>query len=217
MNQIVRKKRGCGVMPDSDLIEEVVNEVCGKTSARFSIKMRLGMHCAKEGLNILQRLTPYPIEFLCIHPRLGVQQYDGNVDLDAFELFYNTTNHKIVYSGDINDVVFFEELQKRFPKIDNWMLGRGILQNPFLAEQIVEPRRAASLQNKTRFINFYYEYSVLLLSLKNEKSALGALKELWHYFAVFWKLEATVLRHLLQINDYQNFNYFVNNKIFAKS
>jgi len=207
MHQIVRKKRGCGVMPYPDLVEEVVYEVCSKTSARFSIKMRLGMHNSKEGLDILQRLAPYPIDFLCIHPRLGIQQYEGNVDLDTFELYYNTTLHKIVYSGDINDVECFKYLQNRFPKIDNWMLGRGILQNPFLAEQIVETWCAASLHDhKSRFINFYNEYSELLLTLKNEKIALGALKELWHYFAVFWNLETYGLRKLLQINSYQLLN-----------
>ena len=219
MNQIVRKKRGCGVMPYPDLVEEVVNEVCSKTSARFSIKMRLGMFNSKEGLEILQRLAPYPIDFLCIHPRLGSQQYEGSVDLDTFELFYNTTRHTIVYSGDINNVECFKYLQNRFPKIDNWMLGRGILQNPFLAEEIVEAHgrvetqciaslrwHTTSPRNQHRFTNFYNEYSELLLAIKNEKIALGALKELWHYFAVFWNLETDELRKLLQINDFKSFH-----------
>ena len=213
MNQIVRKKRGCGVMPFPDLVEEVVNEVCGKTSVRFSLKMRLGLHAPKEGLEILQRLAPYPIDFFCIHPRLGIQQYEGNVELDFFETFYQTTHHKIFYSGDIKDVEFFTYLQKRFPKIENWMLGRGILQNPFLAEQVINAEKQKSRKaelpsvstdgTKNRFIDFYNEYSEILFTLKNEKIAMGALKELWHYFAVFWKLDAIELRKILQINDYQ--------------
>ena len=203
MNQIVRKKRGCGVMPFADLIEEVVNEVCGKTSAHFSLKMRLGLQSAEEGFGILQRLAPYPVDFLCIHSRLGVQHYEGHVNLEAFETFYQTTRHKIIFSGDINNMDFFAHLQQRFPKIENWMLGRGILQNPFLAEQIVGALHATPLQH--RFINFYNEYSELLLSLKGEKIALSSLKELWHYFAVFWKLDAVALQQLLRINDYRSF------------
>ncbi|MDR2971364.1 MAG: tRNA-dihydrouridine synthase family protein [Bacteroidales bacterium] len=209
MNQIVRKKRGCGVMPFPDLIEETVNEVCGKTDVRFSIKMRLGLHSPKEGLEILQRLAPYPIDFLCIHPRLGVQHYEGNVDLETFELFYQTTNHNIVYSGDINSVDFFMNLQQRFPKIENWMLGRGILQNPFLAEQIVQEYS----NNTTRFIDFYHEYSQILISLKNEKAALCALKELWHYFAVLWKLNSEELKKILQMNDCHVFNNYLHKMI----
>jgi tRNA-dihydrouridine synthase len=209
MNQIVRKKRGCGTMLFPDLIEETVHEVCGKTSARFSIKMRLGLQSPKEGLEILQRLAPYPIDFLCIHPRLGVQQYEGTVDLDAFELFYQTTNHKIVYSGDITDVEFFTRLQQRFPKIEDWMLGRGILRNPFLAEEIrgmrpVGALRATPLQQ--RFMDFYNEYAEILVTSKGEKIALSALKELWHYFAVFCELKPEELQNLLRINDYSSFN-----------
>jgi tRNA-dihydrouridine synthase len=219
MNQIVRKKRGCGLMPFPDLVEEVVNEVCYKTTIRFSLKMRLGLHSPKECLEIIRRIAPYPIDFLCIHPRLGSQQYEGNVDLDTFENCYHITNHTIVYSGDINNIDFFKQLQKRFPKIENWMLGRGILQNPFLAEEILgnyqvetygppETYGSTSLQqiHQSRFTNFYNEYSETLLMLKNENTILGVLKELWHYFAVFFKLDDSELRKLLQINDYQIFH-----------
>ena len=215
MNQIVRKKRGCGLMPYPDLIEEVVNEVCGKTSARFSIKMRLGQHHLNEGFEIIQRLNSYPIDFLCIHPRLGVHQYGGIVDLDSFDTFYQTTCHTIVYSGDINDLDFFMYLQKRFPKIKNWMLGRGILQNPFLAEQI-KGTQITQINKSCAdiFINFYNEYSEILLTIKNEKIALGALKELWHYFAIFWKIDAKALQELLQINDYHTFQKYIKLKIY---
>jgi len=173
--------------------------------------MRLGLHALEEGWVIIQKLTPYPIDFLCIHPRLGIQHYEDSVNLDAFELMYQNIHHQMVYSGDINDVDFFEHLQKRFPKIDHWMLGRGILQNPFLAEQILNAaagtKNALPLQQQQqRFSDFYAEYSEILLALKSEKIALSALKELWHYFAVFWKLDAIQLRELLRVSDYQQFN-----------
>jgi len=205
MNTIVRKKRGCGIMPYVDLIEEVVNEVCGKSTVSFSLKMRLGLSTPDEGLDILQRIAPYPIDFLCIHPRLGVQLYNGTVNLDVFESFYHLTNHKIVYSGDIDSLPFFMQLKNRFPKIEHWMLGRGILKNPFLAEEISTQERLDFSLLKTRFIVFYNEYSELLLNLKNEKIALSSLKELWHYFAAFWKLDALELRELLRINEYHLF------------
>jgi len=209
MNPIVRKKRGCGIMPFPDLVEETVNAVCGNSSVRFSLKMRLGLHSPNEGLEILQRVAPYPIDFLCIHPRLGTQQYTGAVDLDSFETLYQSTNHQIVYSGDIVDVDFFMKLQQRFPNIENWMLGRGILENPFLAEEIannsnpVETHCNASLQN--RFMEYHHEYSEIILSLFGEKKALSVFKELWHYFAVFRKLPPEELQKLLRINDFKMF------------
>ncbi|MCL2247398.1 MAG: tRNA-dihydrouridine synthase family protein [Lentimicrobiaceae bacterium] len=208
MHQIARKKRGCGVMPFPNLIEETVNAVCGYSPALFSLKMRLGMHTPKEGLEVLQRVAPYPIDFLCIHPRLGVQQYEGTVDLDNFETFYQSTYHKIVYSGDIYDVDFFMTLQQRFPKIEDWMLGRGILQNPFLAEDIVRTLCETPQERTQRqqiFMNFYHDYSKIILNLFGEKIALSTSKELWRYFAVFWKLSAGELQELLRAKDYEEF------------
>jgi tRNA-dihydrouridine synthase len=149
-----------------------------------------------------------------------MQQYEGTVDLDAFELFYQTTNHKIVYSGDITNIEFFTRLQQRFPKIEDWMLGRSILQNPFLAEQICGVRpvgalRATPLQQ--RFMDFYNEYSEILVASKNEKIALSSLKELWHYFAVFCKLKPEELKNLLRINDYEVFLYKSQNLILHQN
>ena len=221
MNPIVRKKRGCGVMPFPDLVEETVNTVCKNSSLRFSLKMRLGMHSPAEGLEILQRVAPYPLDFLCIHPRLGTQQYTGAVGLDSFETFYQSTNHQIVYSGDIINVDFFMKLQQRFPKIENWMLGRGILENPFLAEKIanyanpVETRLIASLQN--RYMEYHHEYSEIILSLFGENKALSIFKELWHYFAVFWKLTPEELQELLRINDFKMFQNLICSKFKVQS
>jgi tRNA-dihydrouridine synthase len=98
------------------------------------------------------------------------------------------------------------------------MLGRGILQNPFLAEELIHfaesGKQKTERKNETlffensissRFINFYNDYSQILVSLKNEKIALASLKELWHYFAAFRQLTPLELHNLLIINDYQKF------------
>ena len=62
--------------------------------------------------------------------------YNGTVDLDAFEKAFNALKLSVCYNGDINDFTFFQSLQKRFPDIDRFMLGRGLLANTFLCEEI---------------------------------------------------------------------------------
>ena len=74
--QVVRRHRGCGVMPDTDRVEEVVRTVTEQTPYKFSVKMRLGLHSPEEGLKILDRLEKYPLEFVVVHPRLGKQLYE---------------------------------------------------------------------------------------------------------------------------------------------
>ena len=71
--QITRKKRGCGLMPFPDEIEQIVEAICEKTMTKFSVKMRLGMYSPNESLEIVNRLNKYPLDFICIHARLGTQ------------------------------------------------------------------------------------------------------------------------------------------------
>lgn len=196
MQQIVRKRRGCGLMPHPDLVEKVVEAVCARTTARFSLKMRLGLKSPQEGLELLRRLEPYPLEFIVIHPRLGVQQYEGLPDWDSFDTLLAATSHEVVYSGDVWSVADYRRLQQRYPTIRQWMLGRGLLCNPFLAEQIKTPNLFV---DKQRFGDFYADLlSTWHASGLTEKGILNSLKELWHYFAVFCQLPEDELQLLLR-------------------
>ncbi len=62
--------------------------------------------------------------------------YQGSADLDAFEAAMTACVHPFVYNGDITDTAFFSKVKHRFPEIRRFMIGRGLLANPFLAEEI---------------------------------------------------------------------------------
>jgi len=199
---VVRHTRGCGLMPHPDIVEQIVAEVTGKTPFRISLKMRLGLHNIDEGRNLLTRLNDYPLDFLVIHPRLGDDLYEGVPDWDTFAEFCQLTQHKIVYSGDIFTVEDYNRLAERFPQVAAWMLGRGLLRNPFLAEEI----KGQDIGDKReRFLNFYQDFIKKLLPIRGESGTLANLKELWHYFAVFTSLSEEKLQQLLRICDLREF------------
>ena len=193
---VVRHTRGCGLMPHPDIVEQIVAEVTGKTPFRISLKMRLGLHNIDEGRKLLTRLNDYPLDFLVIHPRLGDDLYEGVPDWDTFAEFCQLTRHKIVYSGDIFTVEDYNRLSERFPQVSAWMLGRGLLRNPFLAEEIKGQKTG---DNKERFLSFYQDLIEKLLPIRGESGTLANLKELWHYFAVFTGLSEEKLQQLLRI------------------
>lgn len=200
--QVVRRKRGCGIMPDADTVEAVVNAATSQTPFRFSVKMRLGLNDPSEGIAILDRLEHYPLDFIVIHPRLGVQMYDGTPDLEQLDRFCHHTRHRVVYSGDLFTVDGFNRLQARYPNIDDWMLGRGLLQNPFLAEEL---KGLETGDRRQRFLKYYQLYVHELLEAVKEKSTLAKMKELWHYYAPLFHLSPGQLQQLLRINDWDQF------------
>lgn len=200
--QVVRRKRGCGVMPETDRVEAVVKAMTEQTDFVFSIKMRLGLHSPDEGLRILERMEKYPLEYICIHPRLGEQLYEGVPDWDTFDCFCQNTSHRLIYSGDIVYKSDYETLQQRYPNIQDWMLGRGILRNPFLAEEI---KGIPTGDKRERFLKYYQLWVADLLPLRKERGTLHNLKELWHYYADFVSASPEDLRNLLRINEFDKF------------
>lgn len=199
---VVRHTRGCGLMPHPDRVEAIVRDITTKTDFQLSLKMRLGLHSADEGRELLRRLNGYPLDFLVIHPRLGDELYEGTPHWDHFEEFCQLTQHKIVYSGDIFTVEDYRRLSGRFPDMAGWMLGRGILYNPFLAEEI---RGLPTGDRMKRFSAFHQDLVESLLPVRGESGTLANLKELWHYFAEFTGMTAEDLHRLLRIQDLQAF------------
>lgn len=203
--QVVRKQRGCGIMPHPAWVEDVVKLVTEETDCRFSVKMRLGLRSPGEGLEIVERLNKYPLDFLAVHPRLGVQQYEGVPDFDSFQKIYNLSANPLVYSGDIFDLPSYRHLMERFPKVAAVMLGRGILRNPFLAEELRAGAPLPEEVRRQRFRAFYEDYVEMLRQVRGEQGSLSVLKELWHYFAHFFGLTEPVLHSLLRLTDYREF------------
>lgn len=131
-------KRGLGsaMLSDPTRIEELLKQVRDLSDIKISIKMRLGHEQPDEIVPLLSVLEKFDLEHIAIHARVGVQRYKGQVNLDAFEQALNHTSHRIIYNGDITSVVGFQELKQRFPQIGDWMIGRGLLSDPFLASMI---------------------------------------------------------------------------------
>lgn len=127
---------GSGLISNTSQIEHILKRVHNETDIIVSMKMRMGYENATEILDVFPVLDQYPIKNIAIHARIGKQLYKGGVDLDSFQNCLDHTKHKIYYNGDITSVTKFKELQERFPSIDHWMIGRGLIADPFLPSMI---------------------------------------------------------------------------------
>lgn len=127
---------GSGLISNTSQIEHILKRVHNETDIVVSMKMRMGYDNPTEILEVFPILDQYPIKNIAIHARIGKQLYKGGVDLDSFQKCLNHTKHKIYYNGDITSVTKFKELQERFPSIDHWMIGRGLIADPFLPSMI---------------------------------------------------------------------------------
>jgi tRNA-dihydrouridine synthase len=135
---VIKKGKGAGLMPRTSHILGVLDKVLARTDIQISLKLRMGLYESEELFRLLPSLRDYPLNRVILHPRLGTQMYTGSVDLDGFQKALDLYGKQICYNGDINSGLDFLALQKRFPSVDEWMIGRGLVANPFLLKEILQ-------------------------------------------------------------------------------
>jgi tRNA-dihydrouridine synthase len=180
---VTKKKKGSGILEFPEMIETFLDEVCKHKNYDLTIKMRLGLTEFDEGKKVMELLNNYPLKAVILHARTGDQKYEGVVNLEAFEEQYNLCQHELIYNGDIFTVEDFNRIQKRFPSIDEFMLGRGALRDPFLASEI--KGTAYSNEEKRQMIKTFHDtvlnYSIEKLS--GDKHITDRMKEFWSYLS----------------------------------
>jgi tRNA-dihydrouridine synthase B len=180
---VAKKGRGSGMLPNPDSVVAFLDHVFAATEVRLSIKMRLGRFGVHEIETLLPRLNGYPIESIAIHPRTGVQMYSGRPDLDAFERCLTLTRHPVIYNGDIISRADYEELRRRFPHIKTWMIGRGVIIDPFLPSDIKWPCKDHG--NRIPQFRAFHDrmFGQYQAALSGPAHLLDRMKGLWHYLS----------------------------------
>ncbi|MFB0939102.1 MAG: tRNA-dihydrouridine synthase family protein [Urechidicola sp.] len=133
---VTKRGMGSGLICDPEKINHILDRVHTETDIIVSMKMRMGYEHAEEILDAFPILDNYPLKNIAIHARIGKQLYKGGVNLEAFQRCIESTKHKLYYNGDITSVAKFKEMQTRFPSIDHFMMGRGLIADPFLPNMI---------------------------------------------------------------------------------
>ena len=206
--RVANKKRGCGLLPYPDKVEELLERVFEEIDIKFSVKCRLGYFNADEINAILPIFNRFPLSELIIHPRIGKQLYKGEADVERFAALIPSINAPLVYNGDIVSVESFERIHEAVRPVDQFMLGRGILANPFLAEEIandiVRDTSNAPLQqqNKTERLHAYIIdlYEDRLHHAGGSPKVLGRMKELWSYLMHSFDAPQDIWRKIKKIN-----------------
>ncbi len=178
---IRNKRRGSGLLPYPDTVDALLDQICDRSPCKISIKVRLGVSEKSELMKLIPVLNRYPLSEVIVHPRTAEQMYNGTVDLNAFEEAFQAFERPVCYNGDINDLSFYQTVAKRFPTINRYMLGRGLLANPFLCEIIKSgnPKPENAIERIAAFHeDVLVSYETLL---DGDRPVLGKMKEFWTY------------------------------------
>ena len=175
---VVGKNRGSGFLAKRDELDKFLNEIFKINNMKISIKTRIGKERPDEFYELIKIYNKYPMEELIIHPRTREDFYGNKPNFEVFKDALSLSVNKVCYNGDIFTVEDHNKLIETFPKVDTIMIGRGLLANPGLINEIKNNINIdeQSLRNFHDYIlNEYIEL------YPQETGVLFKMKELWSY------------------------------------
>ncbi len=177
-----RHGRGSGLLQHPDNATKILQAMEEYSDIQFSVKMRLGQDDEGEGLSLIPQLNAAPLSHVTLHPRLGTDQYKGEVRLESFDAFAKALTHPLIYNGDVRTLADIHRIESLYPHLKGIMIGRGLLARPSLAAEYHsgaewdERQRIALLK---RLHDGYYEN--LSNIIPGEAQLLSKLQTFWDY------------------------------------
>lgn len=149
MATVVNKHKGSGFLSVPDELDAFLDKIYNgaeqiRTGSgkplRISVKTRLGMNSPEEFERIFSIYRQYPLSELIVHARTRKEMYAGMPHLTIFRRLLDETPIPLVYNGNIFTVRDEERAEALFAGASSpcrgFMLGRGLLSDPALAEKI---------------------------------------------------------------------------------
>ena len=180
---LAKRHNGSGILPYPEEVQALLSLITKYPQISFSIKMRLGWEDPEECLKLAPIINELPLRQVVMHPRLGKQQYKGEVDLKAFEAFQHVCKHPLIYNGDINHIEDIHRIQEQFPGLAGMMIGRGLHANPALAWEYQQNRTLEFDEMKEKIQSMHtYVYEEYIEQLKGgDLQILNKMKAFWEY------------------------------------
>jgi tRNA-dihydrouridine synthase len=177
---VTNKGMGSGLLTSPHLIEEILSKVFSSLDCEISVKMRSGFSSHEDLYSVIPVLNKFPLKEIILHPRITRQLYKGMADPEIFVIAAGMSKNPLVYNGDILTKADFDRLHSLFQNRNTWMIGRGILKNPFLPSEIKGKSMVQSAALLREFHDLiYYEYSGIL---SGKSHILTRMLKFWSYF-----------------------------------
>ena len=127
---IALHRKGSGMLAYPELAEALFTALAAVDGMEYSVKMRLGWDQPDQWRDILPLMDILKPVNIAVHPRIGKQQYKGDLDIGQFEALMAASPWPIVYNGGLRTVEDIEAVVSRYPNLAAVMVGSGLAANP---------------------------------------------------------------------------------------
>lgn len=203
---VASKGRGAGFLAEPQKLDHFLEDVFAGTNAKISLKTRIGISDPEDFYELLDIYNKYPLEELIIHPRVLKEYYKGTPHWEIFDYAMKNSKNPLCYNGDIFSVADYQRFQEALLQQDETgkagavMLGRGVLQNPALIEQLAQYEQSSMNEqsfDKDRFKAFLDRLRTeYMTQMSGDMNVLYKMKELWFYMIMLFPNQEKVLKKI---------------------
>jgi tRNA-dihydrouridine synthase len=199
---VVSKNRGSGFLAKRTELDLFLEKIFHQPVMKISIKTRIGKDSPEEFDALIEIFNKYPVEELIIHPRVQTDFYKNKPNMEVFQAALDRSRNPVCYNGDIFTAEDHEKFSAGYPGVGTVMLGRGLLMNPGLVNELLYGIKP----EKSRLRNFHDTiYEGYKRVLHGEKDVLFKMKELWSYMIAMYSDNA---KHLKRIKKAQTLHAY---------
>jgi len=126
---------GGGMLKKPELLQEIIPALRDAIRGTFSIKLRAGYDQPAQVLELLPLFESAGVDFLILHPRTVVQEYQGHADHSLTATVVGNTSLPVIANGDIRTADDGLRILQQ-TKAAGLMLGRGAIADPLLFHRL---------------------------------------------------------------------------------
>lgn len=179
----VGHQAGSGILRDPSHFGSTIAKLSQHLGpGRLAVKMRLGIDDAAEFEQLIPVIAGIPLARLTVHGRTRADRYRGHARWDLIERAASATSTPTWASGDVCGLETADEILNIAPTIAGVMIGRGLLRNPWVFDEIRS--RMHQKINLVTFSNALLCYALLHeISIKAPEKLLAKIQRgrLYHY------------------------------------
>ncbi len=200
---VTAKGKGSGFLAHPDKLRAFLDEVFEKTPITVSIKTRLGMDDPEEFGPLLELYRQYSIGELTVHPRVRADLYRRPVRMGYFEKALAECPFPVALSGGVGVAGDAKRMETAYPTMSGMMLGRGLVANPALVQQI----QGTGGPTIDAIKNFHGElFDATAARVGSPRNTMFRMKEVWSYLILLFdgrEKYQKLLRKTTSLTEYQ--------------
>ena len=191
---VTAKGKGAGMLQDLPELDRFLEEIFAGSPLPISVKTRIGFRSAEEFTAIMDIFKQYPIHELTVHPRVRMDFYNNQPNMEAFGYALEQSTCPVCYNGDLYSQESIQRLCNAYPLVQSVMLGRGLIADPGMLSP-----GGTTVQALEAFHDELLE--AYIEAFGGARNAMFRMKENWHYMLCKFENNERLARALRKVTD----------------